>query len=70
MEVFNLRLLATTAFDQNRHNITDVFWNKSGINKSSDYAYRILTNSLKTNHITWFSYENKKNGNIKVMIKN
>jgi hypothetical protein len=29
------------------------------VNVSSDYAYRILTNSLKANHIPWFSYENK-----------
>jgi uncharacterized protein YaiL (DUF2058 family) len=28
------------------------------VNVSSDYAYRILTNSLKANRIPWFSYEN------------
>jgi hypothetical protein len=39
-------------------------------NVSSDYAHRILTNSLKANHIPWISYENKQNRNIKVMIKN
>jgi hypothetical protein len=40
------------------------------VNVSSDYAYRILTNSLKANHIPWFSYENKQNRDINVMIKN
>jgi hypothetical protein len=40
------------------------------VNVSSAYAYRILTNSLKTNHIPWFSYENKQNRDVKVMIKN
>jgi hypothetical protein len=40
------------------------------VNVSSDYTYRILTNSLKANHIPWFSYENKQNRDIKVMIKN
>jgi hypothetical protein len=39
-------------------------------NVSSDYAYRMLTNSLKANHIPWFLYENKQNRDIKVMIKN
>jgi hypothetical protein len=29
-----------------------------------------LTNSLKANHILWFSYENKQNRDIKVKIKN
>jgi hypothetical protein len=37
---------------------------------SSDYAYRTLRNSLKTKNILWFSYENKQNRDIKVMIKN
>jgi hypothetical protein len=48
-------------------------WNLKSIsisNVSSDYAYRILTNSLKTNHILWFFYETKQNRDIKVMIKN
>jgi hypothetical protein len=40
------------------------------VNVSSDYAYRILTNSPKNNHILWFSYENKHNRDTKVMIKN
>jgi hypothetical protein len=40
------------------------------VNVSSDYTYKILTNSLKTNHIPWFSYENKQNRDIKVMINN
>jgi hypothetical protein len=40
------------------------------VNVLSDYAYRILTNSLKANHIPWFSYENKQNRAIKFMIKN
>jgi ribosome-binding factor A len=31
------------------------------VNVSSDYAYRILTNSLNANNIPWFSYENKQN---------
>jgi hypothetical protein len=39
------------------------------VNVSSDYTYRILINSLKTNHILWFSYENKQNRDIKVMIR-
>jgi hypothetical protein len=45
----------------------------NGITKvsvSSDYAYRISTNSLKANHIPLFSYEIKQNRDIKVMIKN
>jgi hypothetical protein len=40
------------------------------VNVPSNYAYRILTNSLKANPIPWFSYENKQNRDIKVMIKN
>jgi hypothetical protein len=35
------------------------------VNVSSDHAYRILTNSLKANHTSWFSYENKQNRDIK-----
>jgi hypothetical protein len=42
----------------------------SKVNVSSDYAYRILTNSLRTNHVPWFSYENKQNRDITIMIKN
>jgi hypothetical protein len=42
---------------------------KTKMNISSDYAYRILTNSLKANHIPWFSYENKQNRDIKVTMK-
>jgi hypothetical protein len=30
------------------------------VNVSRDYSYRILSNSLKTNHITWFCNENKQ----------
>jgi hypothetical protein len=33
-------------------------------------SIRIFTNSLKTNHNPWFSYENKQNIDIKIMIKN
>jgi hypothetical protein len=40
------------------------------VNLSSDCAYKILINSLKANHIIWFSYINKQNSNSKVMIKN
>jgi hypothetical protein len=40
------------------------------VNVSSDCAHKILTNSLETNHIPWFSYENKQNRDIKIMIKN
>jgi hypothetical protein len=40
------------------------------VNVSSDYAYRILTNSLKADHLPWFFYQNKQNRDIKVMIKN
>jgi hypothetical protein len=40
------------------------------VNISSDYAYRILASSLKTNNTPWFSYENKQNRVIKIMIKN
>jgi hypothetical protein len=40
------------------------------VNVSSDYTYRILTNSLKINNVPWFSYENKQIRVIKVMIKN
>jgi hypothetical protein len=29
------------------------------VNVSSDDTYKILTNSLKTYNIFWFSYENK-----------
>jgi hypothetical protein len=45
----------------------------NGINKvnvSSDHAYRMLTQTLKSNNIPWFSYEDKQNRDIKVMIKN
>jgi hypothetical protein len=34
------------------------------VNVSSDYAYRILTISLKANHIRWYTYENMQIRNI------
>jgi hypothetical protein len=40
------------------------------VNVSRDYTYRILTKSLKTNNIHWFSYEYKQKKDINVMIKN
>jgi hypothetical protein len=36
---------------------------------TSDYVYGIL-NSLNTNNIPWFFYENKQNRDITIMIKN
>jgi hypothetical protein len=39
-------------------------------NVSSDYKHRILKNSLKTNKVPWFSYKNKQNRDIKIMVTN
>jgi hypothetical protein len=53
------------------HNQTKLMNNGiTKVNVSRHYAYKILTNSLKINHILWFSYENKQNRNVKVMVKN
>lgn len=40
------------------------------INVSSEHAYRAVTSELKKQNVSWYSYENKQNRNIKVMIKN
>jgi hypothetical protein len=37
------------------------------VNVSSDYADKILTNSLKSNNMPWFSYENKQNRGINIL---
>jgi hypothetical protein len=37
---------------------------------SSDRAYRHLTQILKDNKISWHSYENKRDRDIRAMIKN
>jgi hypothetical protein len=45
----------------------------NGINKinvSSDHAYRHLTKILKDNKISWHSYENKRDRDIRVMLNN
>lgn len=39
------------------------------INVSSDHAYRMVTNTLNNQNITWYSYENEQNRYIKLMIK-
>jgi hypothetical protein len=65
----NLTSIIKQAVVDENHQIKLINNGITKANVSSDYAHRILTNSLKANHIPWFSYENKQNRDIKVMIK-
>lgn len=40
------------------------------VNVTSENAYRVVTKALKSKNVSWYSFENKQNRDIRVMIKN